>query len=159
MRCRIHGFGWLATVAIFLAATAALGDSLVIDAGEDGAPAGFGFGWGRPERNNERSFVWIRHLEADLWVQIATPGAAEIEVLAAPYYVPDRRQKLGLFVNDRFVAEWTFAHREGWHFESLRAHIPKGYLKAGRNRITLRTSYTAWRGYAVAVDRVIFEFR
>lgn len=144
---------------LFLFAATACAAPLVIDVGEERAPAQLGFGWGQPERNDERSFAWIRHLEADLWVQIEAPGAAEIEVLAAPYYVPDRRQKLGLFVNDRFVAEWTFAHREGWHFESLRAHIPKGYLKAGRNRITLRTSYTAWRGYAVAVDRVAFEFR
>lgn len=146
-------------VALLCSLATAVAAPIVIDVGEDDVPAGFGFGWGRFERNDERSFAWIRHMEADLWVHVDAPSAAEIELLAAAYYVPNKQQKFGLYVNDQFVAEWAFAHKEGWQFETFKADLPQGCLKAGRNRITLRVGYTAWRGYAIAVDRVVINFR
>jgi hypothetical protein len=128
-----------------------------IDAGAPGETAVFGFGWWRAEQNAERTFRWIRfHMEADVWFSLpAQPGGpVELEVLAAPFYHPRRRQRLAMYINGRFVAEWTMAHVNKWIFQPFRAAAPPNVFRAGRNRLTLRAGYIGDHGYAVAVDRI-----
>jgi len=156
---RKFSIGWIAGgLFLLLVSGGASEGALFLDVGEDDVPAEFGFGWDRFERNNERSFAWVRHhMEADVWIDYDSAAAAKFEILAAAYYQPRRRQSLGLYVNDRFVAEWEFQHGEEWLFETFNCVIPPGVLKSGRNRITLRMGYTGWRGYAVAVDWMKIE--
>ncbi len=128
-----------------------------VDVGSSNEAAAFGFGWWRAEtdRQTGRTFRWIRfHLEADCWLTPADTGADEIEVSAAPYYHPRRAQSLALYINDRFVGEWRFPLCRNWIFRPLRAAIPAGVLRKGRNRIVLRAGYTGDHGYAVAVERI-----
>ena len=154
---------WVAGIALLFLSSWGVGEemregALFLDVGEDEVPAEFGFGWDRFEWNNERSFAWIRHhMEADVWIDCDSTAAAKFEILAAAYYQPRRRQSLGLYVNDWFIAEWEFQHVEEWLFEKFNCVIPPGVLKSGRNRITLRVGYTGWRGYAVAVDWMKIE--
>lgn len=143
----------------FLALTAMAGRAeflFDIDVGAAAENAHFGFGWWRPEQDRERSFRWIRfHLEADCWLELSDPTSfTEIEIHAAPYYHPRRAQRLALYINDRFVAEWRFPHRQDWTFHPLRARIPRNGLQKGANRLVLRAGYVGERGYAVAIDRI-----
>lgn len=127
-----------------------------IDVGAPNEAAAFGFGWWRAEQNAERTFRWIRfHLEADTWFSLAREaGALEVEIHAAPFFHPRRQQRLAVYLNDRFVAEWTMPHSNAWIFVPYRAKVPPGFLQPGRNRLTLRAGYIGERGYAVAVDRI-----
>jgi hypothetical protein len=100
-----------------------------------------GFGWLPPEWNDEFSFVWMNHLEADVWVTLDSSSAAEIEIKAVPFYLDYRSQILGLYVNGRFIRDWACPIRPEWRMDSFRAWIPDGVLRTGTNRITLRTSY------------------
>lgn len=127
-----------------------------IDVGSERESAAFGFGWWRREGNSERTFRWIRfHREADVWLTVAEdPGATKIEIMAAPYFHPRRRQRLALYVNDRFIAQWEFPHETDWVFHALESAAPPGIFRRGRNRITLRTGYFGEKGYAVAVERI-----
>ncbi len=131
--------------------------NVVIDIGQEEPGAELGRGWGRREQDPERTFIWMRRLEADVWVELHTEDAAEIVVRAAPLFVPRRAQRIGLYVNGRFIAQWDCPHVDQWRFEDYTAEIGPGILKSGRNRITLRAGYCLGEdgaGRAVAVDRI-----
>lgn len=148
------GLRLVAIVLVAVVCGSSAPGEVFVDVGEKGQPAEFGFGWGRFERSRGGpNYAWMRnHLEADLWVSLASGDAADFEIRVAAFYTPQRRQTLGLYVNDRFIAEWVFPHVDGFSFECFEAVIPEGVLTPGRNRITLRAGYTAGRGHAVAVD-------
>jgi hypothetical protein len=136
---------------------AASTNDLVIEVAAPPANAQLGFGWLQPEKNDNFSFVWINHLEADIWVALDSAPVAEIEIKAVPFYLDYRSQSIGLYVNERFVAEWVCSYRAPWLPDSYTARIPEGVLKSGRNRITLRMGYNAGNNnnqYALAVNSI-----
>lgn len=148
---------FLTALLLLVSAAGRAGTVLHIDVGTEPEAAVFGFGWWRSERNPDRTFRWIRfHMEADCWVDlpntIATPS--EVEIQAASYFHPRRAQRLALYINDQFVAEWRFPHKPDWTFLPLRAVVPAGIFRRGRNRLVLRVGYLGDRGYAVAVDHI-----
>lgn len=115
-----------------------------------------GFGWLQPESNDDFSFAWMNHLEADLWITLDS-SAEEIEIEAVPYYLNYRSQSLGLYVNGRFVHEWVCPVHSEWRLDTYTAKIPDGILKPGKNRITLRASYRIGdegKQLAIAVSRI-----
>lgn len=148
----LWALGWISAV-VASARAEVIAD---IDVGSEGETAAFGFGWWRQERNPERTFRWIRfHREADVWLAMAgDPGATRIEIVAAPYFHRRRRQRLALYVNDRFIAQWEFPHGTDWVFRTLESAAPPGVFQRGRNRITLRAGYLGEKGYALAVERI-----
>lgn len=135
-------------------------ERIVIDLGTRDAAGRTGFGWSRPERDHERTFVWIKHMEADVWFDLAEVAPQEVLVTAAPLYIEHRRQNIGLYVNDRFVTEWVCANGPG--FQDHAARIPAELLTAGRNRLTFRVGYRRQIGgdkrlLALAVDRIVLR--
>ncbi len=135
---------------------------LVIDMIAPPAQVELGFGWLGPERNESFSFVWMDHLEADIWVTLESATAADIEITAVPYYLNDRSQSLGLYVNGRFLREWVCPIHSEWRLDTYTAEIPAGVLKAGRNRITLRAGYRIAEGkrrHAIAVNRLSLKWK
>jgi hypothetical protein len=123
------------------ASHAASTNDLVIDVAAPPENVQLGFGWLQPERNANFSFVWMNHLEADVWVTLESASAAEIEIKAVPYYLNYRSQSLGLYVNGRFIQEWVCPVHSEWQLDTYAAKIPDGILKPGKNRITLRAGY------------------
>jgi hypothetical protein len=140
--------------------TATSTNGLVIEVTAPPANVQLGFGWSQPERNEHFSFVWIKHLEADIWVTLDSSSVREIEIKAVPFYLDDRRQRIGLFVNERFIAEWVCPYHARWTLDSYTARIPEGCLISGRNRITLRMSYRAGQReeYALAVNSITLRW-
>ena len=100
-----------------------------------------GFGWLPPEWNDEFSFVWMNHLEADVWVTLDSASGTEIEIRAVPFYLEYRNQGLGLYVNGRFIRDWVCPIHPEWRLDTFTARIPDGVLRPGKNRITLRAAY------------------
>jgi hypothetical protein len=150
----------LSILSACIAARAAFTNELVIEAAAPPPNVQLGFGWLQPERGDDYSFVWIDHMEADLWVTLDSASAADIEIRAVPYYVADRRQNIGLYVNERFIAEWICPDHMPWLLDSYTARIPEGVLKPGRNRLILRMGYRAGsqdQEYALAVNRIILR--
>ena len=138
-------------------AHAASTNDLVIDMVAPPANVQLGFGWLKPERNESFSFVWMNHLEADVWVNLDSASAAEIEIVAVPYYLNYRSQSLGLYVNGRFIQEWVCPIHSEWRLDTYAASIPAGILKPGKNRLTLRASYRIGgkgRQLAIAVNSI-----
>ena len=147
-------------IALLCACTASRAVStndLVIELASPPANVRLGFGWLQPERNANFSFVWMNHLEGDVWVTLDSASAAEIEIRAVPYYLNYRKQALGLYVNGRFIREWICLTHSEWRLDEYTAKIPEGILVPGTNRITLRASYRIGdegRQLAVAVNSV-----
>ena len=140
-----------------------------LDVGSPADEGHVGYGWSRGERNPERSFRWIRALEADATLMVNnvaeddTDGVFHLAVLAAPYYVEGKRQNVGVFVNNTYVDEWVCD--DGPDYHTYGVDIPKDMLKPGPNRLTLRMGYRQkphrgdTRRLALAVDRIVVEYR
>lgn len=130
-----------------------------LDIGSHVSKPNLGYGWGRAERSGPRNFRWVWQLEADLGIEVARPGPAEIWIDAAPLYLGYRRQTVALYVNRRFVHEWVFA--PGPQFQTYHAAIPAGVLEEGENVLTLRMGYRKRGGddreLSLAVDRVLLR--
>jgi len=68
-----------------------------------------------------------------------------------------RRQMVGIYVNNHFVSEWIMPdHPKLAYFSTT---IPRQFVLAGKNRITLRMGYQFSvrpdpRKLALAVDRI-----
>lgn len=116
-------------------------NDLVIEVAAPPANVQLGFGWRQPERNDNFSFIWMNHLEADIWVTLDAASSAEIEIKAVPYHLNYRSQSLGLYANGQFIQEWVCPSNSEWRLDTYTANIPDGILKPGKNRITLRASY------------------
>lgn len=116
-------------------------NELVIEVAAPPANVQLGFGWLQPESNDDFSFVWMNHLEADIWVTLDAASAAEVEIKAVPYYLNYRSQSLGLYANGQFIQEWVCPSNSEWRLDAYTAKIPEGIFKTGKNRITLRASY------------------
>ena len=142
------------------ASSAASTNELVIEVAAPPANVQLGFGWLQPERNAHFSFVWMNHLEADVWVTLDSASAAELEIKAVPYYLNYRRQSLGLTVNGRFIQDLVCPIHSEWQLDTYAAKIPDGTLVPGKNRITLRAGYrigNEGNQLSIAVNSITFR--
>lgn len=98
-----------------------------------------GYGWSRAEYVGGYRYRWITRLEGDVWVNIEKPQDGVLQFDAAIPHVTWRRQRIGLFVNGRFVRDWQAPDHH--HFHTYMADVPVSLIKEGRNRLTLRMAY------------------
>lgn len=124
-----------------------------INPGDEEATPLLGFGWSYAEGNHR----WVTELEADIYVDLETPENLTIHIKMAVAYLAWRNQRVGLFINNRYVGEW--AGPEDAESHSYEMMIPKRFWQAGTNRITLRSAYTARIGedrrrLALRVERI-----
>jgi hypothetical protein len=117
-----------------------------------------GFGWSGREQRRRPQYRWITRLEADVWFDLQQAVDHELWVNAAPMYLDWQRQVVGVYVNGRFVAEWTCPDDPGFH--DYRCDLPAAHLRTGRNRVTLRLAYRHRipgdaRSFALAVRRIL----
>lgn len=132
----------------------------IIDIGEKDPGAELGFGWGERENDGQQSFIWMRRLEADIWLSGPVKGRRQCTLRAVPFYQPHRKQRIGLLINGRLVKEWVCPHVPKWAFYTFEADIPDGLLNRKRNRLILRTAYKAGPGdreVSLAVDKITLQ--
>ncbi len=121
-----------------------------------------GFGWSKRERG-PRAFRWVERMEADLYFELEEGIAeAELWISAAPHWLNWKRQRLAVYVNGRFAAEWLFP--ESPDFQTFHAVLPSGILQEGKNVVTLRAGYKVQQGrdpreLSVAVGDVVVARR
>lgn len=96
-------------------------------------------GWSTPENLGGRRVNWTNRMEADIEVALAAPADREVEVTATPFFIEGRRQRAGLFVNNRFAGDWVYGEKPG--FETHRVRVPAGLWREGANVLTLRAAY------------------
>ena len=134
--------------------------SLNIGGGAD--EEALGFGWSRQEYVGGYRFRWMTRLEGDLWVHVDQPGDLSLRLVAAIPHLDWRRQRIGLFVNGRFVTDWQAPDDHLFH--AYEADIPASLIKDGENRLTFRTAYRTRIGrdsrrLALAVDTIELRAR
>lgn len=133
---------------------------LMIDAGIPEAREHLGYGWGGDERARGGRFAWIKELEGDVWFDLDSVADTEIVIRAVPYYVATKKQRVGLYINNRFVDEWICRHNSKWSYDSYTIAVPAKFLQQGRNRMTLRMGYHARsnrRFHALAVESIVIR--
>lgn len=129
----------------------------VLDLGRAGDDASLGYGWSVRESMKGRSFRWVNRMEADIWLSLDQPQNLMLHMEAAVAWLDWRKQRIGLFVNNRYVTEW--AGPDDHPFKTYEAFVPADYWVAGRNRLTLRMAYETRIGQdsrklSLAVDRI-----
>ena len=147
----------MAALVVLLVGAAAGAEEILLDIGTSAPRPQLGFGWGRAERSRGVNFRWIRHLEADVSIDIRYPGDAELTVRAAPQYLPYTRQVVSVYVNRAYVGEWICADAPG--FATHRMTVPARFWRPGPNLLTLRLAYckragTDEREMALCVDTI-----
>ncbi len=163
--------GWLRVGSILLAgivwgggaATAVSAGAELIHEIVPGAVAEadwIGRGWSHAETNPERTFRWMIAMEADLYWDWTEPEAVTLTLITGIAHQPYRRQRIGLFINNRYVTEWLAKDDSAFH--AYTTAVPAVYWQSGPNRITLRAAYTTRlgadrRSLAVAVERLQFH--
>jgi hypothetical protein len=154
----LTGLGLFLLPALVAAAEAPVaGPERIINVGSRRDRPALGYGWSIRERDRVRNFCWVSGLEADVWFDWTNAGSAELRVVAAPMYLDQRRQNIGVYVNDRFIQEWICPDDPG--YTDYHAVIPAAALKEGRNRLTLRMGYARrpprdTRHLSLAVDEI-----
>lgn len=138
-------------------------DDVVVRVAEAKAKESLGFGWSRAERSRSGPFRWMTHLEADIVLDMETaPRDREVFIDAQPFYLPWRRQIVGVYINNRFVDEfscvWTNA------FQEYSVMAPAVCWKEGANLLTLRAGYREQigrdtRDLSLAVRRILVRPR
>lgn len=121
-----------------------------------------GFGWSRPENVGGYRFRWIIHLEGDVWVDLDSVRDVSLHIKAAIPHLDWRQQRIGLFVDGRFVTDWQAPQNH--LYQEYAVDIPAAYLKEGRNRLTFRMAYRTRIGrdsrkLALAVDSIELRAR
>lgn len=121
--------------------------------------AAIGYGWSHFERNRERrGYRWMVTLEGDLYFSVSNAVDSVLWVQAAPHYLNRKQQRIGVYINNNFVGEWTCPHDD--QFYSYRMEIPVTALKGGENTLTFRTGYrfappgSDYRELSLAVSHV-----
>ncbi len=112
---------------------------LVFRVGESDADY-LGYGWGEAVRQSELSTMrWMNKLESDLFFTMAKPRSMTLFMKARPRYINWRNQQVGIWMNGRFVTEWTCYDDSAYHIYT--AEIPANYFTAGKNRLIIRCGY------------------
>lgn len=136
--------------------------NIVLKVGTRRGGRALGSGWSRGERRDGRTFRWITHMEADARFTLKTPADVDVALRAAPMYLTWRRQSIGLYMNGRFVTEWVCPDDPDFH--DYQFTVPASFLRAGRNRLTLRMAYRRGvpgddRQLALAVETIVLTPR
>lgn len=134
---------------------------IVVDIGTDSSKYRRGSGWrNQKETNRSNTFCWIDGIEADLYLELAEPEDCQIAIFARPYYYDNCRQRFALFVNNRYIDEWTCFHHPEWVFKPYRTVIPESAVHRGTNHLVFRMSYASEigsRGLSLAVSRIVLS--
>ena len=121
-------------------ATAPVEGAVVLDLGTAAVKkANLRRGWSTPEGIPGRRINWTNRMEADIAVTLAAPADRDVEITAFPFYIMGRRQRAGLFVNNRFAGDWVYG--ETPDFETHRVRVPAALWREGDNILTLRVAY------------------
>jgi len=135
-------------------------DAVTIHPGRTEPGGELGYGWsGAREQREGVEFMWIEGLEADLYLELPESRSYLVDIHARAFYYGNCRQTFALFVNGRYVDEWSCAHDQSWTFHRYRAAVPADFIQPGRNRLTLRTAYESLappQGLSLAVERIVF---
>ncbi len=134
--------------------------SVNVGGGEDDAV--LGVGWSRREYIAGRRSRWMIRMEGDIWVELEKTPDMTVHFTAAIPHLDWRRQRIGLFVNNRFLTDWQAP--DDHHFHEYTAHVPAAYLREGTNRLTYRVAYRTRIGrdsrpLALAVDTIELRAR
>ncbi len=119
-----------------------------------------GFGWSKAEIHSERYFRWVKHLEAEVSFDMDELIDMELSIIAAPLYIKGRRQKIGVYMNNHFIAEWTCP--EDPNFKQYQTNVPARFCKKEKNCLILRMGYRKQqkpdpRKLALAVDKIVLD--
>jgi hypothetical protein len=99
-----------------------------------------GYGWGKPDRYGPERIRWMVELEGDINLPHPVPVQRMfLRIDAIPAYVDWRRQRVGVFVNERYVGEARF--RDEPVFHTFTFEVPSRYWRKDNNVITLRAAY------------------
>ena len=98
--------------------------------------------WSRGEKKGPRGYRWLKGMEGH--VRFEWTGADPDEplvcwMIAAPLYIDWKQQRIALYVNGRYAAEWTCPL--SYHFNLYRAEVPGALFQVGENTLTLRAGY------------------
>lgn len=131
-----------------------------LDLGLEETQPMLGRGWSVVERDGSDSYQWMNALEADVTLDVKDAGPADFWIRARPQYLPYTRQRVALYVNGRFVSEWTFPL--DIRFAVHRFPVPEGFLRAGVNQLTFRAAYRKsvgadTRRLSLCVDQVLLR--
>lgn len=117
-----------------------------------------GFGWSHYERG-DRSYRWMQHLEADVFFDLEETANAVLWLEAAPKYLNWKQQRIGLYMNGRFIGQRDLPM--GPDFAVYQFAVPEEALRTGKNRLILRAGYRVEpasrdsRELSVAVSRIV----
>jgi hypothetical protein len=101
--------------------------------------------WGPVERTADgRAYRWVTRLEIDMELELEQPDDYVFLMHAAIPHLGWRRQRLALYINNRFATEWLTEPNA--HFHPYSALIPHHFWRSGENRITLRGAYRTRAG-------------
>jgi hypothetical protein len=117
-------------------------------------------GWSQNEGDAKIPFRWIRELEADVIFPVEDPGPATLWVHAQPLYLNWKQQKVGVYLNGRYLGSWDYPLEPGYRINRL--EIPGKALVSGENRLTLRMGYRSRFKYdsrelALGVHRILIQ--
>ena len=110
-----------------------------LDFGKKETRAALGFGWSNDERGPKRDYIWMEHLEADLWVELEDRDARTLIMELVPQYVGWRKQSIGIYINDKFVNELVCPLV--YDYITMETIIPENAFRKGKNKITFRCGF------------------
>jgi hypothetical protein len=155
-RCLTRG---LLAVLLLVLCPLSRADAVTIHPGRAEPGGELGYGWsGAREQRDGVGFMWIKGLEADLYLDLPESRSYLVDIHARAFYYGNCQQTFALFVNGSYVDEWTCAHDQSWTFHRYSAAVPADFVRAGRNRLTLRMAYESLappQGLSLAVERIV----
>lgn len=128
--------------------------------GESSSDHLVGAGWGLAEQHTPPPFRWLLHLEGDIEVELDVAQDLALEWVGAAAHLSWRRQRIALYVNNRYVAEWGMP--DDAEFHAFQAEIPARYWLEGTNRLTWRAAYRtrlgrSQREFAFAIHSIVLR--
>ena len=99
-----------------------------------------GYGWSSPEKIAGRFISWTNRLEADIRVSPGAVANREVRILSVPLPHGKRNQRIGLYVNHRFVGEWVIPF-EQQELTWQGCPVPAAFWREGENILTFRVAH------------------
>ena len=117
--------------------------------------------WSRGEKKGAHGYRWLKGMEGGIrfdWDGERPDGTVTCWMVAAPLYIDWKQQRIALYINGRFAAEWTCPL--DYRFRLYRAEVPGSLIRTGANILTLRAGYCRQlpgdaRRLSFALDRVL----
>lgn len=98
-------------------------------------------GWAMRTQRGRDPYRWMTAIEADLALDLDPARAYQVWIRAAPLWQDWRQQTMGLYVNNRHVADWVMADHHDPRVYT--APLPARFLREGSNQFTFRAGYVA----------------